>query len=93
MHQVPLNYEQPHYSSSQFQSIHLGRALYIDGTDNPKWSFYMKTHLYGLHPSVWEVVCIGMTPPVNGVPTAEQAQDYICNAQAVRVITGSLCIQ
>ena len=50
-------------------------------------------HLYGLHPSVWEVVCVGVTPPVNGVPTAEQAQDYFRNAQAVRVMTSSLCIQ
>ena len=27
------------------------------------------------------------------MPTAEQAQDYFRNAQATRVITGSLCIQ
>jgi len=53
----------------------------------------MKMHLYGLHPSVWEVVCVGVTPPVNGVPTAEQAQDYFRNVQAVRVMTSSLCIQ
>ena len=53
----------------------------------------MKMHLYGLHPSVWEVVCVAVTPPVNGVPTAEQAQDYFRNAQAVRVITSSVCAQ
>ena len=76
MHQVPLNYEQPHYSSSQFQSIHLGRAPYFDGTDYPKWAFYMKMQLYEVYPLVWEVVCVGVTPPVNGVPTAKQAQDY-----------------
>ena len=52
MHQVPHNYEQQTYSSSQFQSIHLGRAPYFDGTDYPKWAFVMKMHLYGLHPSV-----------------------------------------
>ena len=93
MHQVPHNYEQQPYSSSQFQSIHLGRAPYFNGMDYPKWAFDMKMHLYRLHPSVREVVCVGVTPPVNGVPTAEQAQDYFCNVQAVRVITGSLCIQ
>ena len=38
-------------------------------------------------------MCVGVTPPVNGVPTIEQAQDYFHNAQAVRVITSSLCIQ
>ena len=70
MHQVPHNYEQQAYSSPQFQSIHLGRAPYFDGMDYPKWAFDMKMHLYGLHPLVWEVVCVGVTPPVNGVPTA-----------------------
>ena len=76
MYQVPHNYEQQQYSSSQFQSIHLGRAPYFDGTDYPKWAFYMKMQLYELHPLVWEVVCVGVTPPINGVPTAKQAQDY-----------------
>ena len=52
MHQAPHNYEQQQYSSSQFQSIHLGRAPYFDGTDYSKWAFDMKMHLYGLHPSV-----------------------------------------
>ena len=76
MHQIPHNYEQTQYSSSQFQSIHLGRAPYFDGTDYPKWAFYMKMQLYELHPLVWEVVCVGVIPPINGVPTAKQAQDY-----------------
>ena len=38
-------------------------------------------------------MCVGVTPPINGVPTADKAQDYFRNAQAARVITGSLCIQ
>jgi hypothetical protein len=50
-------------------------------------------NLYRLHPSIWEVVVVGVTPPTNGVPTAKQAQDYFHNAQAVRVITSSLCAQ
>ena len=94
MHQVPHNYEQQGYSSSQFQSIHLGHAPYFDGTDYPKWAFDMKMHLYGLHPLVWEIVCVGVTPPAKDMPpTAEQAQEFFRNAQAIRVITGSLCIQ
>jgi hypothetical protein len=50
-------------------------------------------HLYGLHPSIWEVVVVGVTSPTNSVPMVEQAQDYFCNAQAVRVIISSLCAQ
>jgi hypothetical protein len=70
----------------------LGKPFFIDGTDYPKWSYDMKMHLYGLHLSIWKVVVVGVTPPTNGVPTAEQAQDYFRNAQAVRV-TSSLCAQ
>jgi hypothetical protein len=65
----------------------------FDGTYYPKWSYDMKMHLYELHPSIWEVMVVGVTPPTNGVPTAEQAQYYFCNAQAVRVVTSSLCAQ
>jgi hypothetical protein len=61
--------------------------------DYPKRSYDMKMHLYGLHPSIWEVVVVGVTPPTNSVPTAKQAQDYFRNAQAVRLITSSLCAQ
>ncbi|RCV10442.1 hypothetical protein SETIT_2G112800v2 [Setaria italica] len=53
----------------------------------------MKMHLYKLHPSIWEVVVVGVTSPKNGIPMAEQAQDYFRNTQAVRVITGSLRAQ
>jgi hypothetical protein len=53
----------------------------------------MKMYLYGLHPSIWEFMVVGVTPPMNSVPTAEQAQDYLHNAQAMRVITSSLYAQ
>jgi hypothetical protein len=65
LQQVPHNYASSQYPISQFQSVHL----------DPKWSYDMKIHLYGLHPSIWEVVVVGVTPPMNSVPTAEQAQD------------------
>jgi hypothetical protein len=93
LNQVPHNYASFQYSTSQFQSVQLGKSPFFDGTDYPKWSYDMKMHLYGLHPSIWEVVVVGVTPPTNGVPTAEQAQDYFRNTQAVRIITSSLCAQ
>jgi hypothetical protein len=71
----------------------LGKPPFFDGTDYSKWSYDMKMYLYGLHLSIWGVVVVGVTPPKNGVPTAEQAQYYFRNAQAVRVITSSLCAQ
>jgi hypothetical protein len=93
LHQVPHNYTQSHYLSYQFQSINLGQPSFFDGTDYPKWAYDMKMHLYGFHPSIWEVVVVGVTPPTNGIPTAEQAQDYHRNAEAVRVITSSLSVR
>jgi hypothetical protein len=93
LHQVPHNYVSSQYPTSQFQSVHLAKPPFFDGMDYPKWSYDMKMHLYGLHPSIWEVVVVGVTPPSIGVPMAEQAQDYFRNAQAVRVITSCLCAQ
>jgi hypothetical protein len=54
----------------------------------------MQMHLYGLHPSLWKIVCIGVTIPAEGeVPTIEHEQDLHRNVQATRVITGSLRAQ
>uniref|UniRef100_K4A379 CCHC-type domain-containing protein n=1 Tax=Setaria italica TaxID=4555 RepID=K4A379_SETIT len=94
-HQVPPNYPPPssQYPSSQFQSVHLGKLPYFDEMDYPMSAYDMKMHLYELHPCIWEVVVVDVTPPKNGIPTAEQAHDYFCNAQVVRVIIGSLCAQ
>jgi hypothetical protein len=68
----------------------LGKSPFFDRTDYSKWSYDMKMHLYGLHPSIWEVMVVGVTLLMHGVPTAEQTQDYFHNEQAVRIITSSL---
>ena len=47
-------------------------SIYPLGTCSILWwdgLFQVKMHLYGLHPSIWEVVCVGVIPSVNGVPT------------------------
>jgi hypothetical protein len=51
-------------------------------------------HLYGLHPSLWKIVVVGVTIPTKGEAlTIEHEQDFHHNVQATRVITGSLCAQ
>jgi hypothetical protein len=80
LNQVLHNYASSQYPTSQFQSVHLGKPPFFDGIDYPKWSYDMKMQLYGLHPSIWEVVIVGVTPPMNGVPMAEQTEDYFHNA-------------
>jgi hypothetical protein len=51
-------------------------------------------HLYGLHPSLWNIVFVGVSIPTEGEAlTIEHEQDLHRNVQATRVITGSLCAQ
>jgi hypothetical protein len=45
LQQVPHSYASSQYPSSQFQSAHLGKPLFFDGMDYPKWSYDMKMHL------------------------------------------------
>jgi hypothetical protein len=51
-------------------------------------------HLYGLHPSLWKIVVVGVSIPTDGEAlTIEHEQDLHLNVQATRVITRSLCAQ
>jgi hypothetical protein len=67
---------------------------YFDGKDYPKWGYDMQMHIYGLHPSPWKIVVVGVTIPTEGEAlTLEHKKDLHHNVQATRVITGSLCAQ
>jgi hypothetical protein len=47
----------------------------------------MKSHLIGVHPSLWEIVNIGMYKPTQGEEmTPEMMQEVHRNAQAVSII-------
>jgi hypothetical protein len=94
--EVPHNYAQfpGNHPNEKFYSVHLGKPPHFDGKDYSKWADDMQMHLYGLHPSVWKIVCVGVTISTEGeVPTIDHEQDLHCNVQATRVITGSLCAQ
>jgi hypothetical protein len=95
-------YEVPHHytqflgnnSSEKFYFVHLGKPPHFDGKDYPKWAYDMQMHLYGLHPSLWKIVVVGVTIPAEGEALIlEHEQDLHHNVQATRVITGSLCAQ
>jgi hypothetical protein len=93
---VPHNYAQfpGNNSYKKFYSVHLGKPPHFDGKDYPKWSYDMQMHLYGLHPSLWKIVVVGVSIPAEGEAlTIEHEQDLHHNVQATRVITGSLCAQ
>jgi hypothetical protein len=95
-YEVPHNYRQipGNSSNDKLYSVHLGKPPHFDGKDYPKWAYDMQMHLYGLHPSLWKIVVVGVTIHAEGEAlTIEHEQDHHCNVQATRVITGSLCAQ
>jgi hypothetical protein len=54
----------------------------------------MKSHLYSLHPSNWDVIDLGMKIPNTGdedYDSNEAAQIIHCNSQAIMVLLASLC--
>ena len=50
----------PQSSNAHLLSIRLGKPLHFDGEDYRFWSHKMRSHLFSLHPSIWEIVENGM---------------------------------
>jgi hypothetical protein len=56
-----------------------------------EWAAKMKSHLIGVHPSLWEIVNIGVNKSTQGEEmTPELMQVVHRNAQAVNIIIESL---
>jgi hypothetical protein len=80
----------PHNSNAHLLSIPLGKPPHFDGEDYGFWSHKMRSHLFSLHPSIWEIVENGMHFDSSDNPMFinEQIQK---NAQATTVLLASLC--
>jgi hypothetical protein len=50
----------PYNSNAHLLSIPLGKPPHFDGEDYAFWSHKMRSHLFSLHPSIWEIVENGM---------------------------------
>jgi hypothetical protein len=50
----------PQSSNAHLLSIPLGKPPHFDGEDYGFWSHKMRSHLFSLHPSIWEIVENGM---------------------------------
>jgi hypothetical protein len=46
----------PFNSNAHLLSIPLGKPPHLDGEDYAFWSHKMRSHLFSLHPSIWEIV-------------------------------------
>jgi hypothetical protein len=50
----------PQSTNAHLLSIPLGKPPHFDGEDYGFWSHKMRSHLFSLHPSIWEIVESGM---------------------------------
>jgi hypothetical protein len=77
-------------SNAHLLSIPLGKPSHFDGEDYSFWSHKMRSHLFSLHPSIWEIVENGMVFDSTDNPVYINEQIHK-NAQATTVLLASLC--
>jgi hypothetical protein len=80
----------PYNLNTHFLSIPLGKPQHFDGEDYLFWSHKMCSHLFSLHPSIWEIVENGMHFDSTDNPVLINEQIHK-NAQATTVMLASLC--
>jgi hypothetical protein len=80
----------PFNSNAHLFLTPLGKPPHFDGEDYSFWSHKMRSHLFSLHPGIWEIVENGMQfdSTDNLVFINEQIHK---NAQATIVLLASLC--
>jgi hypothetical protein len=77
-------------SNAHLLLIPLGKPPHFDGEDYSFWSHKMRSHLFSLHPSIWEIVEHGMQFDSTDNPVFINEQIHK-NAQATTVLLASLC--
>jgi hypothetical protein len=80
----------PYNSNVHLLSIPLGKPPHFDGEDYSFWSHKMRSHLFSLHPSIWEIVENGMHFDSTDNPVIINEQIHK-NAQATTVLLACLC--
>jgi hypothetical protein len=80
----------PYNSNAHLLPIPLGKPPHFDGEDYSFWSHKMRSHLFSLHPSIWEIVENGMHFDSTDNPMLINEQIHK-NAQATTVLLTSLC--
>jgi hypothetical protein len=80
----------PFNSNADLLLIPLGKPPHFDGEDYSFWSHKMRSHLFSLHPSIWDIVENGMHFDSTDNPIFINEQIHK-NAQATTVLLASLC--
>jgi hypothetical protein len=88
-HKVQFDYS--HNFIPNFSSVPLEKLPTLSELNYDEWVDKMKSHLIGVHRSLWEIVNIGVNKPTQGEEmTPELMHEVHRNAQAVSIIKGSL---
>jgi hypothetical protein len=80
----------PYNSNAHLLSIPLGKPPHFDGEDYSFWSHKMRSHLFSLHPSIWEIVENGKHFDSTDNPVMINELIHK-NAQATTILLASLC--
>jgi hypothetical protein len=80
----------PYNSNTHLLSIPLGKPPHFDGEDYSFWSHKMRSHLFSLHPIIWEIVENGMHFDNTDNPIFINEKIHK-NAQSTTVLLASLC--
>jgi hypothetical protein len=80
----------PYNLNAHLLSIPLGKLPHFDGEDYSFWSHKMCSHLFSLHPSIWDIVENEMHFNSSDNPVFIKEQIHK-NAQATTVLLASLC--
>jgi hypothetical protein len=86
-----VQFDYSHNFDPNFCPAPLGKLPTLSELNYDEWADKMKSHLIGVHPSLWEIVNIGMNKLAQGEEmTPEMMQEVHRNAQAMSIIKGSL---
>jgi hypothetical protein len=80
----------PYNSNAHLLSVPLGKPPHFDGEDYSFWRHKMCSHLFSLHPSIWEIVENGMLFNSSDNPVFINEKIHK-NVQATTVLLSSLC--
>jgi hypothetical protein len=75
----------PFSSSAHLLSIPLGKPPHFDGEDYSFWNHKMRSHLFSLHPSIWEIVENGMHFDSTDNPVFINEQASLCRDEYNKV--------
>jgi hypothetical protein len=91
---VSFNYDSISLPTNHHINIPVGKLPPFDGTNFAKWKYMMKAYLTGLHPELWNIVCVGFDDPEDLENlTLGDIRNIHRNAQATSALLSALSLE